>query len=84
MDPSIQEHADAIAGIRAGKPLNDGRRIAESTMTAVLGRMSAYTGREMKFSWAMDSSKLDLMPKDLKFGPLPVRDVAMPGTTKVV
>jgi len=84
MDPSIQEHADAIAGIRAGKPINYGRRVAESTMTAILGRMSAYTGREIKFSWAIKSSKLNLMPKDLKFGPLPVRDVAMPGKTKVM
>jgi len=83
-DPSVQEHTDAIAGIRSGKPLHEGRRIAESTLTAILGRMSAYTGREMKFSWAMNSSKLDLMPKDLKFGPLPVRPVAMPGTTPVV
>ena len=83
-DPSIQEHTDLIESIRAGKPLNEGKRIAETTLTAILGRMSAYTGREMNFAWALKSSKLDLRHKGLRFGPLPVRPVAMPGQTKLI
>ncbi len=83
-DPSIQEHKDLIASIRAGKPLNEGRRIAESTMVAVLGRMSAYTGREVSWKWAMEASKLDLMPKTFAFGPHPVPPVAVPGKTELV
>ena len=30
----VQEHKDLIASIRAGKPLNESRQVAESTLTA--------------------------------------------------
>jgi len=46
--------------------------------------MSAYTGREVSWKWAMESSKLDLLPKEFKFGDLPVRPVAVPGKTKLI
>ena len=83
-NPQVQEHTDLIASIRANEPLNHGKRIAESTMTMVLGRMSAYTGRELKFSWAMNSSKLDLAPPKYDFIDLDMRPVAIPGKTKLV
>ena len=83
-NPYVAEHADLVAGIRSGKPLNEGKRVAESTLTAIAGRMSAYTGRAMKLDWALNSSKLDLVPKELAFGPLEVRPVSKPGTTALV
>jgi predicted dehydrogenase len=83
-NPYVVEHADLIAGIRAGKPLNEGRRIAESTMCAIMGRMSAYTGRALSWDWAMKASKLDLFPAKLEFGPNPVDPVAVPGVTPLV
>jgi len=83
-NPYVQEHADLIASIRGGKPLNEGRRIAESTMTAIMGRMSAYTGRALKWDWAMNASELDLSPPKYEFGDLPVRPAAVPGKTKLV
>jgi myo-inositol 2-dehydrogenase / D-chiro-inositol 1-dehydrogenase len=83
-NPYVQEHADLIASIRAGKPLNEGRQIAESTMCAIIGRMSAYTGSAISWSWAMNASKLDLTPKTFEFGPNPVDPVAVPGVTKLV
>jgi len=43
--PYVQEHADLIAAIRAGKPYNELQTVAESTLTAILGRMAAYTGQ---------------------------------------
>ena len=46
--------ADLIASIRAGKAVNEGLQVAESTMAAIAGRMSAYTGRAMKWSWVMN------------------------------
>ena len=81
-----QEHMDLINSIREGKPLNEGRRIAESTLTAVAGRMSAYTGREMNLSWALKASKLDLTPPKYEFGDLPpqLSEVAVPGKTKLI
>jgi predicted dehydrogenase len=77
-NPYEQEHIDLVASIRAGKPLNEGRRIAESTLTAIMGRMSAYTGKVVTWDFAMNS-KLDLMPKDLQFGPLATPPIAVPG-----
>jgi len=83
-NPYEVEHADLIASIRAGKPLNEGKRVAESTMTAIMGRMSAYTGRELKWDWAMNVSKLDLTPPKYEFGELPVEPVSVPGKTPLV
>ncbi len=82
--PYILEHRDLINSIRAGSPLNEGETVAESTMAGILGRMSAYTGRAIKWDWAMKASKLDLSPAKYQFGPLPVRPVAMPGITKLI
>ena len=84
VDPCIKQHADQIAAIRQGKRLNEGRRIAESTLTSIMGRMSAYTGRALKWDWAMKASKLDLSPPKYEFGDLPVRPVAVPGKTILI
>jgi len=80
----IEEHGDLIKSIRAGKPLNEGRQIAESTMTAIMGRISAYTGKEITWDWVMNKSKEDLSPAKYEFGDLPVPPVAIPGKTKPV
>jgi predicted dehydrogenase len=83
-NPYVIEHADLIASIRAGKPLNEGKRIAESTLCAIMGRMSAYTGRALSWDWAMNASTLDLSPAKYEFGPNPVDPVAVPGKTPLV
>jgi predicted dehydrogenase len=64
--------------------LNEGKRIAESSLTAIMGRMSAYTGRALKWDWAMNASKLDLSPPKYEFGDLEMRPVAIPGKTKLI
>jgi predicted dehydrogenase len=84
IDPCIKQHAEQIAAIREGKHLNEGRRIAESTLTAIMGRMSAYTGRALKWDWAMNASKLDLRPPKYEFDDLEMRPVAVPGQTKLI
>ncbi len=83
-NPYELEHVDLIASIRSGKPLNEGRQIAESTMCAIIGRMSAYTGRAISWEWAMNSSTLDLSPAKYAFGNNPVHMVATPGITDLV
>ncbi|GAG51246.1 unnamed protein product, partial [marine sediment metagenome] len=82
-DPYVLEHTDLIASIRSGKPLNEGRQVAESTLSAIMGRMSAYTGRELKWDWAMEASMLDLTPPKYEFGDAPEPIVAVPGQTKL-
>jgi len=87
VNPYYQEHIDLINAIRSGKPINEGERVAHSTMTAILGRMSAYTGREISWEWGMKGSQLDLSPSkyDLKMNDLPgSTDIAIPGKTKLV
>ena len=80
----VKEHADLIASIREGKPVNDARSLAESTMTVIMGRMSAYTGRALKWDWAMNASKLDLRPEKYQLGDLPVRPIPIPGKTPLI
>jgi hypothetical protein len=83
-DPMVLEHADLIKSIRAGEPLNEGIRIAESTLTAIGIRMSAYTGRELSWQWLLNSSKLDIFPKEIKPGPGIFTPVAVPGITQLI
>jgi hypothetical protein len=79
-----QEHVDLIAAITSGKPTNDSEQLCDSTLTGIMGRMSAYTGREVSWEQAL-SSKLDLWPKqELAFGPFEVPPVAVPGKDPLV
>ncbi|MDA9763738.1 Gfo/Idh/MocA family oxidoreductase [Opitutales bacterium] len=83
-NPAVVEYADTLDSIRNSKAINEGERIAQSTMTAILGRMAAYSGRALKWEWAMNASKMDLTPKEWKFGEHPLAEVAVPGVTKLV
>lgn len=83
-DPVIQQHADHINAIRNGEKLNEARRVAESTLTTIMGRMCAYTGRELKWDWVMKASKLDLTPPKYEFGAAPEVTIPVPGKTALV
>ncbi len=83
INPYVQEHIDLLASIKAGKPLNELKQVAESTLTAIMCRMSSYTGKAVTWDQALNS-KLDTMPKELAFGPLPVGPVAIPGVTELI
>ncbi len=48
-DDSVQEQVDTLYYVSKKQPLDQARAVAESTATAVLGRMSAYTGQQV--SW---------------------------------
>ena len=76
--------AALVDSIRRGRPINEAREIAESTLTAIMGRMSAYTGRALKWDWVMKASKLDLSPEKYELGDLAVRPIAVPGKTTLV
>ncbi|UCG49847.1 MAG: Gfo/Idh/MocA family oxidoreductase [Phycisphaerales bacterium] len=79
--PYVQEHADLIKSIRDGNPLNEGERIAESTLCAIMGRESAYARQQFKRSWFMSRCTLNLLPPDdLKLSDSkPVPPFAVPG-----
>jgi hypothetical protein len=82
-DPYMLEHRDLQAAIVSGKTVNEGVRIAETTLTAIMGRMSAYTGKEVTWEQAMASQE-SLVPETFAFGMhIEVPPVAVPGTTKL-
>lgn len=78
IDPYVQEHTDLIDAIRNDKPLNESQSVAEATMTAILGRESAYTGQELTWDEVLNSD-LDLSPKKYEWGPIEVPPVPTPG-----
>jgi len=80
--PYVQEHTDFIASIRAGKPYNELKTVAESTLTAIMGRMSTYSGKVVTWDQALNSQET-LMPSGLTLGPLPTPPVAVPGQTPI-
>jgi len=82
-NPFRLEHAALVRSIRRGEPINDGVRVAESTLSVIMGRMAAYTGQRVTWDMALDS-KLDLTPPSYEFGDLPVQPVARPGITPFV
>ena len=82
----VEEHKELIASIRAGKPVNMGEQLAHSSLLAIMGRMSAYSGKTITWedtvasneTWApVDVNTLSWNTK------IPVPEVAMPGRYKL-
>jgi predicted dehydrogenase len=75
------EHRDLIESIRAGKPLNEAQDVAESTLTAIMGREAAYSGKLIEWD-AMWNSKRDYTPERYQLGDAPFPEVVNPSTYK--
>ncbi len=67
VSPYVQEHIDFVTSIRNNTPLVEAELTAISTMCAIMGRMSAYTGKIVTWEEAMNSD-LTLGPKEYKLG----------------
>jgi predicted dehydrogenase len=63
-DAYTLEHINWINLIRAGKSIDQASETAIANMAAIMGRESAYTGKESTWE-AMTASPLDLWPKDI-------------------
>ncbi len=59
--PYVQEHKDLITAIRQDLKWNQAEETAISVMVAIMGRVSAYTGKDVTFE--------EMMNSDLKLGP---------------
>ena len=79
-NPYVQEHTNLVSSIRDGKVLNEGKRVAESTLSAIMGREAAYTGQVITWD-ELINAEMDLVPKELAFGSVDVPPVPMPGQT---
>jgi myo-inositol 2-dehydrogenase/D-chiro-inositol 1-dehydrogenase len=83
-DPYIQEHVDLTDAIRKGKPYCELKSAAESNLAAIMGRMSAYTGKRVTWDQALNSKESLFPAGDIKFGKMEVAKVAIPGTLEVI
>ena len=80
LSPYDQEIINLIAAIRKDTPFNEAEQCAISTLTAIMGRISAYTGQEVTWEEMMNSN-LRLGPATVEMGPSNIKAVIpVPGT----
>jgi predicted dehydrogenase len=70
--PYVQEHVDLLDGILKGKPINEASNVATSTMSCIMGRISAYTGQLVRWKDLAENKQspwynLTLKPTALDF-----------------
>jgi len=83
ISPYQQEHIDLVTSIRNSKPFNEAENTAMSTLVAIMGRISAYTGKLVTMDEMMNS-EIKLGPKVFAFGPVDVsKAVPVPGDAYV-
>ena len=78
-----QEHDEFFAAMRNGTPINNGDYMCKSTLMAIMGRMSAYTGKTITWEQALNS-QLDLTPAEYAWGDIETRPVAQPGVAPFI
>jgi myo-inositol 2-dehydrogenase/D-chiro-inositol 1-dehydrogenase len=86
----VNEHIDLFKGIRNGKPVVS-EYMADSTMTAIMGQLACYSGKQLtweqacnsKFRFGPADGDLDMIPPKVPsmYGSYPI---AIPGRTKVI
>ncbi|MGB4293427.1 MAG: Gfo/Idh/MocA family oxidoreductase [Bacteroidales bacterium] len=75
VSPYIQEHMHLVWAIRTGNYVNEAEQTAISTLTAIMGRTAAYTGKMiswdeiLKMDMNLGPSKIEFGPVDMKFEP---------------
>ena len=69
-NPFVQEHINLVTAIRTGKPISDAEAQVNSTLMTIMGRISAYTGKDVSWEEIMNSD-LYLGPKTYAMGPVP-------------
>ncbi|MBQ0006260.1 MAG: hypothetical protein KBS57_02510, partial [Alistipes sp.] len=76
-NPYVEEHIRLVRAIREGKCINDMEKHVQSVMIALMGRMSAYTGKFVKWEDVV-ASKEKLGPDIYEFGPVPMVQEVVP------
>jgi len=79
--PHQQEIITFVTAIRENDYVNDTQSVSDANMVAIMGRESAYTGREVSFDEMMGSN-MRLGPTELEFGPYDIPAFPpIPGTS---
>ena len=90
-NPYQVEHDELFRAIREDRPYNEARYGAESTMTAILGRMATYSGKPVTWKEAM-ASEISLSPEAYSWDSSPPTQpdesgrypIPIPGQTSVI
>lgn len=79
-DPYVQELIRLVTAIRTNKPINDTEQHVQSTLMAIMGRESAYTGKFITWDQIM-ASTMKLGPDTYEFGPVTGinEEISLPG-----
>jgi len=85
--PYVEEHKALLEAVAGGNPIQEIKECADSSLTAVIGRESAYSGKHVDFA-AMAASGLKLHPPEpFTAGPVVQEDamgdlslIPVPGT----
>jgi myo-inositol 2-dehydrogenase/D-chiro-inositol 1-dehydrogenase len=76
----IQEHIHLVTAIRTNEYVNEAEKTAFSTLTAIMGREAAYTGKRITWDEIMNSDQR-LGPSEYKMGPVNMKfEVPVAGT----
>jgi myo-inositol 2-dehydrogenase / D-chiro-inositol 1-dehydrogenase len=71
VEPHLQEQIDFVTAIRTGNIINDVEDVAISSLVAIMGRISAYTGKDVTYEEMMNSD-MQLGPKEFSWGPVDI------------
>jgi len=92
-DPYDLEHLELFKAIRAGTPINNGDYMARSTLIAIMGQISCYTGKEVTWEQiARSDFYFPPRPEECRAGMEPpvtpdaegIYPVFTPGVTKLL
>ncbi|MEA1877805.1 MAG: Gfo/Idh/MocA family oxidoreductase [Bacteroidota bacterium] len=80
VSPYVQEHIDLVASIRNHEPINEAEQLALSTLTAIMGREAAYTGKLITWE-QINKSTMRMGPTEYLMGPVDMKiETPVPGT----
>ncbi|HEX6883337.1 MAG TPA: Gfo/Idh/MocA family oxidoreductase [Planctomycetota bacterium] len=83
-DDMYQNELDELlAAIRSGKPIDNGEYMCNSTLMALMGRLSAYSGQAVTWEQAWNSQEA-LTPGEYAWGPVETLPLPRPGVTQFV
>jgi myo-inositol 2-dehydrogenase / D-chiro-inositol 1-dehydrogenase len=87
ISPYVQEHVDLLWSIRTGNQIVEAENTAISTLSAIMGRISAYTGKAVTWEEMMNSDlRIGPKPEDLglakKYEMVLKPQIPVPGTSK--
>lgn len=76
----VQEHIDLVTAIRTNQPIVEAEDLALSTMTAIMGREAAYSGKMVTWE-EITKSSMRMGPTEYKMGPVDMEvETPIPGT----